>query len=597
MKCETWVACAMGLLASRAISQQGVNFTGLHADPLGDAALTVDSAGLQISNIGSSGQDGVRILHPAFSGLDLEFEQEVVAPGMRWEMRSIGSVQGVPGQLLAHVTLQEVASTVELRASVPIAANSPKRVEFLRDGRLLASSDGITADHVGTIVSTPGQVRMIKDLHVVIDKNDPLNPWDDEIIATTTWKPYWNPEPYWPYSQPALVQVPWLSQTYDVDELRVIVPVTGPIVLDHTDLMLNNTPDLTILAQGPIALDDWHVLGLSGAFLSDDSGALKVAGIGASGLDGVAVALPESESFLLELAGLPLASTLPVGAKLELSAEGALAGVERQQVMRMTMTKSSGPLVLDASAPGVSSFLLELFDDGVSVAATSMPPGDVLRFGPWPKDGGCNITIVGSPTGVVHWLNNVQVTIPGLGTFPADEARIAAASTSLPIAHLDIARVAGKLLGSMKLASVSSLASPAPTVYCTAKVNSLGCTPAIGFTGEASFTIDDFVVTATDILNLKSGILMTSMLPAATPFAGGYLCVKSPIRRSSILSSGGSSSGADCSGTFSFAYTAALAAYYGLRPGDTMNVQFWYRDAASAGGAGLTNALEVEWRP
>src|SRR6185295_10948986 len=48
----------------------------------------------------------------------------------------------------------------------------------------------------------------------------------------------------------------------------------------------------------------------------------------------------------------------------------------------------------------------------------------------------------------------------------------------------------------------------AQTVYCTAKVNSLGCVPAIGFTGTPSKTFGTaFHITATNVLNGKDGLL------------------------------------------------------------------------------------------
>src|SRR6185436_19457599 len=46
-----------------------------------------------------------------------------------------------------------------------------------------------------------------------------------------------------------------------------------------------------------------------------------------------------------------------------------------------------------------------------------------------------------------------------------------------------------------------------PTVYCTAKVNSLGCSPEIGFIGTPSATANSgFVLSATSELNNSVGL-------------------------------------------------------------------------------------------
>jgi hypothetical protein len=68
----------------------------------------------------------------------------------------------------------------------------------------------------------------------------------------------------------------------------------------------------------------------------------------------------------------------------------------------------------------------------------------------------------------------------------------------------------------------------APTVtYCTAKPNSIGCLPVIGALGVSSSNAGSgFVVSASDVLNNKSGLLFYGISGrAASPFQGGTLCV------------------------------------------------------------------------
>jgi hypothetical protein len=134
----------------------------------------------------------------------------------------------------------------------------------------------------------------------------------------------------------------------------------------------------------------------------------------------------------------------------------------------------------------------------------------------------------------------------------------------------------------------------APSTYCTAKTNSLGCVPAIDFTGSPSTGgADDFVVRASEVLNNKSGLLFWGAAPAASPFHGGTRCVAAPFVRTPVQFSGGSATGNDCSGRFAFNFSHAYMSSSGLAPGSTAYAQYWYRDPGfvSPNEHGLTNGL------
>jgi hypothetical protein len=77
--------------------------------------------------------------------------------------------------------------------------------------------------------------------------------------------------------------------------------------------------------------------------------------------------------------------------------------------------------------------------------------------------------------------------------------------------------------------------------YCTAKTNSQGCVPAIGSSGIASASSGSgFFVNGTNFINNKSCLLFYGVSgQATTPFQGGTLCVKSPIKRTPGTNTGG----------------------------------------------------------
>jgi hypothetical protein len=137
-----------------------------------------------------------------------------------------------------------------------------------------------------------------------------------------------------------------------------------------------------------------------------------------------------------------------------------------------------------------------------------------------------------------------------------------------------------------------------PTVYCTAKVNSLGCTPAIGFTGSPSASAGSgFNITATNVLNNKNGLLFYSTLgQPGLPFQGGTLCAKAPIKRTPVQSSGGNPPPNDCTGSYTFDFNVHISS--GIDPalvfGATVDAQYWARDPGfpPPNNTSLTNALD-----
>jgi hypothetical protein len=145
---------------------------------------------------------------------------------------------------------------------------------------------------------------------------------------------------------------------------------------------------------------------------------------------------------------------------------------------------------------------------------------------------------------------------------------------------------------------------PLPLVYGQAKLNSLGCTPAISWTGVPSATAGSgFVVTAANVINNTQGLLVYGNSGAASiPFQGGTLCVAPPVQRTPVFNSGGNGAPViDCSGQYAIDMNMFAAGLLGGTPaaflqvpGTKVNCQWWGRDAGFAppNNSTLSDGLE-----
>ena len=118
-----------------------------------------------------------------------------------------------------------------------------------------------------------------------------------------------------------------------------------------------------------------------------------------------------------------------------------------------------------------------------------------------------------------------------------------------------------------------------PTNYCAGKVHSGGCAARIQWSGTPSLSgPDDFVISTELSLNKMLGNFIWSQAPQLTPFAGGNLCIAAPVTRAPVISSGGNSTGGDCSGKFVWPVTQTYMQQHGWTPGTILYAQAWGRD-------------------
>lgn len=147
--------------------------------------------------------------------------------------------------------------------------------------------------------------------------------------------------------------------------------------------------------------------------------------------------------------------------------------------------------------------------------------------------------------------------------------------------------------GTLETPSAALTVGGVTATYCTAKLNSAGCLPAIGSLGAPSASAaSPYLVRAERVLPDAFGVYFWSVDGAdTTPFQGGWLCVAGQTTRSPGLQSTGSGA---CGGRFE--YDLGLEILLGgadtpLQAGTRFWGQFWSRDPASPSGTSLTDAL------
>jgi len=144
-----------------------------------------------------------------------------------------------------------------------------------------------------------------------------------------------------------------------------------------------------------------------------------------------------------------------------------------------------------------------------------------------------------------------------------------------------------------------SLCAPV-TNYCTGKINSQLCVPAMTSSGAPSLSSGGpFNISAVDVINQKSSILFYGYAPFAAQFQGGTLCVQPPLRRTPAVSSGGNVGPDDCSGVPVYNFNSVIQGGSDplLNAGASVYTQWYYRDPADPNTVGLSDGLTFQICP
>jgi hypothetical protein len=145
------------------------------------------------------------------------------------------------------------------------------------------------------------------------------------------------------------------------------------------------------------------------------------------------------------------------------------------------------------------------------------------------------------------------------------------------------------------------------TTYCTSKISQGGCVPAMTWTGTPSLSAGSgFTITATGVDGQRMGRIYYGVNGRKyTPFTGGWLCVKSPLKALPLTNSGGTAN--TCSGSIGADFNTWIASAIdpALICGATVDAQVHFRDYVVVFGGwhlwninfGLSDAIEFPILP
>ena len=406
-------------------------FDGLRHSPLGTAQISISNSQLLVSNLGSSGQDGVSAGLGEVGGLHstLQLPTAPLPVGASLEIEGRGQVNGVPNQRIATVLMEELADGRQLSVDFSSVGAPTYELLLFADGKQIFSRKGLQ----GIAGTTSPSVGIEYCCHTSIKCT-----W--RYVAKTGFEPSGG--------GPTILT--------DLAVFQAENPTKQVAVASVINIRTRNIAQFTMTREWPILFGVPH-RSLGAAQFEAAGGALTLSNIGSSGQDGVLfdflyfiVGFVDIRGFRVDWLDLDPTGVLPVGATLLVGATGVVDGIPDQSLGQMQVENSASALqfIPDFSTVQSSTHQVEVYNQGVLVKAVRGHTGRAATVGsgaspkPWPT----SVAILRGETSnyTFMWPNPLVITIPGEGAFTGDELRILAETggvTSLRAVSLQAADI------------------------------------------------------------------------------------------------------------------------------------------------------------
>ena len=391
---------------------QMLSYAGLPHTSLGNAVLTATDTRLTVSNLGSSGQDGVEINLKGTHRVDAQWLDPdpagTLPVGAYVQSQIIGTAGSVVNGVLGSAQITKAAGgSYLMTADFSALGTSRRTVEVYRYGNLVARVTGQTGP-VGTCSSISWDVS-----------------WE---CCPSKWD--------WSFELGASLA---LNGGPTVVGDRVLLIPEGPLAtLSQTAgrILVSQIPSLTITNETVQTLYgglDHSPLGTATLFVKTNgtgTNGLIISNLGSSGLDGVEISFPSVDKWHAHWLDPDAANSLAIGAFVQSTARGLLGGLGMaQQSLGSVRVQKSGTQSYDVSADfsplGASTRTVEAYYQGALVARVTGQSGPVGRASSfyvsadmessccpwtltlsvdWGSGAGTAMTLNGGPTVVVDHL-------------------------------------------------------------------------------------------------------------------------------------------------------------------------------------------------
>ncbi len=565
MKNTIQITAAALLALAGSVDAQSVLHDGLTNSPLGGSTLAQNASGaLAVSNLGSSGLDGVRIQLGDSNGVRFEPDLKLGAQGrceLKCEVMQDGNATPLPVTIFIAGDGSGDSSIYTPDFS---GINSPTYTLRLKSaGQLVYEQGGHTG---GTKMQQGGGLSSLPQK--VYSLANPFGPWGGMFLMCGDFGG-------------GIVTPPGSGVGIACDFIEIISEPSQLVGVASAALTTAFVPDFTIGLEELRALDQW-VTGIDDAKIdAEPGGRLKVSNLGSSGCDGVSIHLGGGNELQGELEEIA-APNHPGG---EFTFESRCAS---GQVETVTATETGGEWLFlpDFSAMGSQTYTLELYDQTQLVHQQSGMTGpgvSTAAFARFYK----KVTEHADGTTTTEWCIESSAsaahTVVGGPTVQAD--MITFRSTDLVIARdADLAAVllrAGTMNGDVFLNGLGEVEPCVGSSYCVGAPNSAGSGAFLCSAGSASIANNDLVLSCNGLPANKFGLFFYGPNQIQAPFGDGFRCVGGQLNRLPAQVSSALGSVAQALDN-----TAPPTASGQITSGQQWFFQFWYRDPA-ANGAGF----------
>ena len=543
-------------------SAQSLRFQGLENSPLGNASLSEDANGhLLVSNLGSSGLDGVRVALDHSQGCRLAPSMDLGTNG-HCSLRAEALRDGAPAPVPVQIDVTSDGTGTYWQPDYSGLGQQTYTLHVYNQGQLVFDESGLGGPT--KMQSGTGLNAMPMEAYIL---TNPFGPWGGAFLTclgdeggTIVTPPGGTP------LQGDFVE--FLSQPAQITQVVAL------------EVLTRSLPSFTLEAESLRLFQHW-VSGLVDAHLdARASGGLRVSNLGSSGQDGVSIDLGSGASEVqAQLSGHITPGENGGIIKLESQVgSGELDGVSAQE------SAGDWSFTPDFSQLGSQTYTLELYEQGQLVFQQSGMSGPAVTTAAWalfykkttqhPDGSTTSEWCIGGSASSAHH-------VAGGPTIQADMFTLRSEASILTDSSLRrLAVRANDVVGEFDLDSVTLPAPCVGTSYCQTSPNSVGSGALMCSTGSASVAANDLVLVCSGLPVNQFGIFFYGPNQIQAAFGNGFRCVGGSTQRLPVLSSRGT-------GTLSYALdnTNPPSASGQISAGQQWNFQCWYRDPAGGGSS------------